>query len=86
MTTNAKNPLKSATGQEIRSILGSVDDELVMAILDTGASLSEIKEAAEWLDDNDYMGKEVGKPMDIRVARVHKLLEQDRERMEPYER
>lgn len=86
MSAERKKTIKPATGQEIRSILGPVDDELVTAILGTGATHHEIMQAAEWLDDDDYMGKEVGKPMDIRIARVHKLLQQDRERMEPYER
>jgi NCAIR mutase (PurE)-related protein len=89
MKTSAKRKSKAArpaTGKEICSILGPVDDELVMAILETGATHHEVMQAHEWLDDDDYMGNEVGKPMDIRVARVHRVLQRDRERMEPYDR
>ncbi|HBR69699.1 MAG TPA: hypothetical protein DEA55_10030 [Rhodospirillaceae bacterium] len=82
--TQAKT--KPASQQEIRSILHDADDDLVLAILETGATYQEIKQAAGWLDDSGYMGNKRGKPMDIRVARVHKLLKQDRDRMELYER
>lgn len=71
------NCLKPASGRDIRSILGPVDDRLVTDIMATGATHHEIMQAMEWLDDDDYMGKEVGKPMNIRVARVHRILQRD---------
>ena len=79
MSAKLKKTVKPATGQEIRSILGPVDDELVTAILVTGATQHEIMQAQQWLDSDDYIGKEAGKTMDIRVARVHKILQRDRE-------
>jgi hypothetical protein len=77
---------KAATGQEIRNILGPVDDEMVAAILRTGASSGEMLEAFEWLNDDDYMGTQLQRPMNDNVRRVCELLESDRDRFAPYER
>ncbi len=85
MSLSNKKP-KPATGQEIRSILGPVDDELVTTIMEIGATHKEVLQALEWLDDDDYMGRQLGKSMDISVARVHKILQRDREQLDEHER
>lgn len=71
---------KPATDKEIRHVLGSsADDALVTAIRKTGASHQEVLQAFEWLDDDDYMGKSVKKPLTDTVRRVYDLLLEDRE-------
>lgn len=66
---------KPASDREIRQVLGSkIDDDLVMAVRNTGASYEEVLQAFEWIDDDDYIGKSVRKPMGATVRRVYELL------------
>lgn len=71
-----------ATGGEIREILGQVDVDLISDILRTGANRSEIMQAREWLDDDDYMGAELQRAMHSKVQSVYDILLTDRERGE----
>lgn len=75
------DPPKPATGHEIQEILGPVDDEVVTNILHTGATGVEVSEAFEWLNDDDYMGKDLKKTMNERVRRVFNILQDDRDRV-----
>ncbi|MDD5586833.1 MAG: hypothetical protein PHY92_07765 [Alphaproteobacteria bacterium] len=45
---------QAATGHDIRSILGFVDDEIVMALRDANATASEILAAVEKLEDDEH--------------------------------
>jgi hypothetical protein len=72
---------KTATSHDIRDIIGHADDELVTEIMRTGASRSEILQAREWLDADDYMG-EREEPMDARARRVYEILQEYRERLD----
>ncbi len=74
---------KPATGQEIQEIIGHGSGELVTEIMRVGATMGEIVQACEWLDDDDYMGKrEI--PMDARARLIYEILRKDRERLETY--
>jgi hypothetical protein len=45
---------RAATGHDIRSILGFVDDEIVMALRDANATAGEILAAVEKLEDDEH--------------------------------
>lgn len=55
-----------ATGQEIREILGPVDYELINQVLQVGADRNEVLQAFERLDDDDYIGAQLEKPLEGR--------------------
>ncbi|WP_411036060.1 hypothetical protein [Shinella sp. BYT-45] len=67
------------THDEILSVLGPVDDELVADLMATGASGEELREAWNWLhNDEALMGQ--GRPLPgSRVAELIDLLEADDE-------
>lgn len=73
--------VQAATDREIRTILGPVDDETIMAIMDIGATALEVEEAFEWLNDDSYMGSDLARPMRDRVRRVYEILEGERDRL-----
>lgn len=75
-----KKAEKQVTDTEIREALGpNTDDSLVMAIRGTGASYGDIIQAMEWLEDDDYMGKNLKKSLTGPVKRVYELLLEERE-------
>ena len=43
------------TREEIISILGPVDDELVVELMETGASAEELREAWGWLHNDEAL-------------------------------
>ncbi|MFC3075984.1 hypothetical protein [Shinella pollutisoli] len=67
------------THDEIVSVLGPVDEELLVELNATGASLDELREAWAWLHgDEALMGS--GRPLPgTRVGRLIDLLEPDEE-------
>lgn len=71
---------KPASGSDIKEILGQADIDLVTSVLHTGASRGEILQACEWLDDDDYIGAELHKPMYNRIRRVYDILLRNQER------
>lgn len=68
---------RPATGKEIKECLGRDDPALLSGLLQTGASLNEITQACEWLDDDDYMGGDLGKSMSPRTRMVCRLLQEE---------
>jgi hypothetical protein len=76
----------AATSHGIRKILGPVDDETIMDIIQTGATAGEVAEAFEWLNDDDYMGSTLKRPIRERVRRVYEILQSDRDRISQDER
>jgi hypothetical protein len=75
-----KQSAKPATDSQIRKILGSAtDDDLVLAIRATAASFEEVLQAFEWLDDDNYMGKNRRKPVAGKAGEVFALLAEDRD-------
>ncbi len=65
------------TRDEIISVLGPVDDELVAELIGTGASARELREAWGWLH-NDEALMSAGRPLPgTRVGRLIDMLEPD---------
>ena len=65
------------TREEILSVLGPVDDELVTELMATGASTRELREAWGWLHNDDAL-MDAGRPLPgTRVGRLIELLEPD---------
>lgn len=73
---------RPATGREVEELLGQADADLVADILHSGATCSDIREAKAWLDDDDYIGATLKKPMHERVRRVYNILLEEREKNE----
>jgi hypothetical protein len=70
-------------GEDVRSILGPVDDDLVARILATGATREELAEAYAWLS-NDEAPMNSGQPLASgRVAELIGLLEESEEDSPP---
>jgi hypothetical protein len=74
---------RPATAEEIIHILGPLEDAVLMQILETGASPSEVLEAFTWLSDDDQIGTELEHRPRGAAARVSEILE--REQPEPDE-
>jgi DNA-binding transcriptional MerR regulator len=68
--------MNAASYQEIAAVLGDVDDLIVQRIADTGASLDEIGEALDQLEDQLQWGEEERMPTSPRVAQVRSILEE----------
>jgi hypothetical protein len=66
---------KSATGSDIRAIAGSLDDDIVAAILHTDATRAEIMQALDWLEESHYTLSTYMRPMNERVRRVYEILD-----------
>lgn len=68
------NP-QPATAEEIVRILGPLDEAVLLRILETGASPSEVLEAFTWLSSDDQIGTELGHRPRGAGARVLEILE-----------
>ncbi len=77
-----KKPPESVTVQAVTDILGPLDSGILAAILDTGASLEEIRRAAVWLDENHYTQATADRPMSQKMRRVYEILDYARSRFE----
>jgi hypothetical protein len=65
----------AATAQDVRDILGPVDDGLVASILALGATRDEILEANTWLSSDDYMHRQLHHGLTGAAALVFDILE-----------
>lgn len=64
---------------DIIHLFGEVNDHRVVEILETDASLEDLKEAASWLaDESDVMG-EARLPLTGRAGQVYEILARDKE-------
>ncbi len=66
---------KSATGGDIRAIAGPLDDDIIAAILHTGATRAEVMQAFGWLEESHYTLSTTVRPMNERVRRVYEILD-----------
>lgn len=65
------------TREEIISVLGPVDHEVVAELMATGASAEEIREAWGWLHNDEALMR-VGRPLPgTRVGRLIEMLQPD---------
>ena len=76
---NQPSKKEQANAHDIREMLGSVDDETVTAILQTGATANEILHALEWIEDDDYLGSDVSRRMSPATRKVYDILQAERE-------
>jgi hypothetical protein len=65
---------KQVTSEEVREIVGSLDDDIISAIIATGATAAEVAEAHAWLAMDDALAKELQHGNRGRVAAVYDLL------------
>jgi 3-deoxy-D-manno-octulosonate 8-phosphate phosphatase KdsC-like HAD superfamily phosphatase len=79
-----KPRIQSATQQEIIDIVGSLDDAVLLEILQSGATAAEVLEAFTWVSANDQIGTETEHGPRGAVLRVCEILLQ--EEPEPDER
>lgn len=66
-----------ASVSEIRRILGPSDDDLIMAVQNTGATREEVLMAFQWVEGEDP-GNTARKPMTERIRSVYDLLSDSR--------
>jgi|APPan5920702752_1055751.scaffolds.fasta_scaffold204661_2 hypothetical protein len=65
---------KQVTSEEVREIVGSLEDDIISAIIATGATAAEVAEAQAWLAMDDALAKELQHGNSGRVAAVYDLL------------
>ena len=70
------------TPQDVRHIVGDLDDAKIAAILATDATVEELEEAAAWASgESDVMG-DLERPLEGVVATVYDILMTDEEFLE----
>ncbi len=64
----------AVTSEEVRRLLGEIDDHMVVEIIDSGATATELSEVAAHLaQETDVMG-ELERPLAGRALQVYTLL------------
>lgn len=66
---------KAASRGEIRDITGPLHEDIITAILQSGATRAEIMEAFDWLEESHYTLSAFMKPMNERVRSVYEILD-----------
>lgn len=74
------------TEQDVRRVLGPVDDDIVAAIQDTGATREDLVRAYAWFDEDDDDEAVIGKPLTYRSRRVYDILREDFDDIDRYAR
>jgi hypothetical protein len=69
-----KEKSRSATAAEIIEIVGPLDDDVVMQILETEATSAEVLEAFTWATADDQIGTELEHGPRGVVERVYEIL------------
>jgi len=69
---------KPATAQDIREILGPVDEETVIEITRTGASRAEVQMASAWEADEAHSGPGEGASLSSRARGVYDIISRAR--------
>jgi len=68
-----------AIGDAIRiELRDKVEDAKITAIIDSGASLTEIEQAMVWASGDSDIGEDAAHPLEGAVARVYDILTADR--------
>jgi hypothetical protein len=65
------------TADDVRKIVGQIDDERLAAILATGATTAQIVEAFTWLSSDDYLGADLERSLSGPVAEVYEILKSE---------
>lgn len=75
-----KQKVRPLTPDDVKDVVGDLDDVKVAEILATGATPEELEEAAAWASgESDLMGGELERPLSGAVARVYEILVADEE-------
>jgi hypothetical protein len=69
----------AATASQVREILGPVDDEVVLRVVQTEASAAEVLEALTWISADDHLGQTLQRQPAGRVAAICDILSADQE-------
>jgi hypothetical protein len=72
-----KGKSRPATVAEIVKIVGPLDDAVVMRLLETGATSTEVLEAFTWATADDQIGTELEHGPRGIVARVYEILKRE---------
>lgn len=76
-------PRTPVDADQIRAILGNIDEEKIMAILHLQPTIAEVEEAAVWAaGDGDVLAKE-GRPLSSTAAAIVDVLTADEEEEPP---
>jgi hypothetical protein len=71
--------MQQPTHHDIIRLLGDMNDHSIVEILETGANMEQLEEAAAWLQgENDVMG-DARLPLEGPAARVYDILIRDQE-------
>jgi hypothetical protein len=69
--------IKTPTRDDVVHLLGDISDHKVVEILETGATLEQLEEAAAWLaGESDVMGEE-RLPLTGAAAKVYDIIARD---------
>ena len=63
------------TREDVIAILGPVEDDLIVAVLATGATAEELEEAFGWLNEDDVLGRQLHRQPSGRVAELCNILQ-----------
>jgi hypothetical protein len=66
-----------ASAAEITQIVGPLDDQILMQIIATEATVAEVLEAYTWLTGDDQIGTELERGPHGPVARVYEILKRE---------
>ncbi|MBX5455038.1 MAG: hypothetical protein K6U10_14030 [Acidobacteriia bacterium] len=73
--THKNSGPKPASAEEIRRIVGDVDDRVIRAIMETGATAAQVLEAALWFRGGGGLEDEPGHEPHGVVRAVYEILE-----------
>ena len=73
--TGGQHEPTAATAQDVRDILGPVDDALIASILAVEATRDEILDASTWLNSDNYMHRQLHHGLSGTAALVFDILE-----------
>jgi hypothetical protein len=68
---------RPVTSSEIIDILGPVEDAVLLEIIETGATATEVLEAFTWANADDQIGTELERGPTAAVVRVYEILKRE---------
>jgi hypothetical protein len=80
---SSNNRRVAVSAEQLRSILGDIDDAKFIEILEMRPTLAEVEQAAIWATgDGDILAKE-GRPLSGKAAQIVEILTADEEEPPP---
>ena len=65
----------AASRDEVRRLIGDLDDVLIDRVIAVGASEAELREAIAWLEGDEEIEAQLGEPTSPRVSKLVGLLQ-----------